>query len=87
MDRAELRHAIAALIAEATLGAVPATDALAATEPLHDLGLDSLGWLRLIDAVESAYGVDLDAAGADLRRITVEQIIDRLATPSRDRLA
>lgn len=78
MEPTELRHQIARLVAEATDGAVPAAEALTSTEPLHDLGLDSLGWLRLIDAVESAYGTDLDQDGADLRSVTLTQVVDRL---------
>ncbi|GAA4716546.1 acyl carrier protein [Phytohabitans rumicis] len=81
MERAELRRRVATLIAQATDGAVPANAALAGAEPLHDLGLDSLGWLRLIDAVEAAHEVDLDLGGTDLRRITVEHIVDMLANP------
>ncbi|GLH98151.1 acyl carrier protein [Phytohabitans aurantiacus] len=77
-DRSELRQSVATLISEATAGAVPATEALAGGVALYDLGLDSLGWLRLIDAVESAYGVELDLGTTDLRSLTIDQIIAHL---------
>jgi acyl carrier protein len=80
MDRADLDTRVAQLIDDATGGAVPAADALDGDTPLFELGLDSLGWLRLIDAIEIAYQIDLDLSGSDLRLITVGQIVDRLAS-------
>jgi acyl carrier protein len=56
-----LRERLAALVASASDGAVSAADALASEHSLRALGLDSLGYLRLIDAVEAAYGVDISA--------------------------
>jgi acyl carrier protein len=45
---------------------------------LYDLGVDSLGWLRLIDAIERHYGVDIDISGADLRDATVQTLVEKI---------
>jgi acyl carrier protein len=79
MGRPELYATVAQLIEQAAGSTVAAADALASDVPLFDLGLDSLGWLRLIDAIEAAYQVELDLSGTDLRRVTFGEIIDQLA--------
>jgi acyl carrier protein len=56
----QVRQAIADMIAEASDGAVTAADALAGQHPLSALGLTSLARIRLIDAIEDTYAVDLD---------------------------
>ncbi|MEV7230109.1 MULTISPECIES: acyl carrier protein [Polymorphospora] len=58
-----LHQRLAELVHEATGGAVPVADALAGDVPLVALGLDSLGLLRLIDAIESEYDVEIDLQG------------------------
>ncbi|MCW6010525.1 acyl carrier protein [Micromonospora sp. CPCC 205371] len=79
MGRPELYATVAQLIEQATGSTVAAADALASDMPLFDLGLDSLGWLRLIDAIEVAYQVEFDLSGTDLRRVTFGENIDQLA--------
>ncbi|NUW41376.1 acyl carrier protein [Nonomuraea rhodomycinica] len=56
----ELRERLAGLVAEATDGEVEAAEVLAGTARLADLGVTSLGFLRLIDAVETEFGVEVD---------------------------
>ncbi|UWE12567.1 acyl carrier protein [Actinacidiphila bryophytorum] len=62
------KRRLAELVAEASDGAITADQALTTRLPLTDLGLTSLSRMRLIDAVEDEYGVDieLDGAGWDL---------------------
>lgn len=78
MEPGDTRRRVADMVGEASSGAVSPVDALAADASLFDLGLDSLGWLRLIDAVEIGYGVDLTLGGRDLRVVTADQIVDLL---------
>jgi acyl carrier protein len=63
-----IKQRLAQLVAESSDGAITADQALATTLPLTDLGLSSLSRMRLIDAVEDEYGVeiDLDDTGWDL---------------------
>lgn len=54
----ELHRELAALVVEASDGQISAAEALAEQpEPLGLLGLTSLGFVRLIQAVEVRYGV------------------------------
>ncbi|SCL34837.1 Phosphopantetheine attachment site [Micromonospora nigra] len=57
------RRHIAELVSQATEGVVGVEDALAG-ESLVVLGVDSLGLLRLVDAIEQTYGVEIDLYGA-----------------------
>lgn len=59
----QLQHRLAELLNEATGGTVGMSEALAGNVPLVALGLDSLGLLRLIDAIETEYGVEIDLQG------------------------
>jgi len=58
-----LRATLARMVAEATDGDVTAADALAGRAPLPALGMTSLAYVRLIDAVEDRFGVTLDLEG------------------------
>ncbi|MBN6052377.1 acyl carrier protein [Nonomuraea sp. RK-328] len=62
MTDGELRERLASLVAEATDGEVEAAEVLAGPARLTDLGVTSLGFLRLIDAVETEFGVEIDPA-------------------------
>lgn len=55
-----LRQQLAEMIAAASDGNVSVVDVLAARHPLSALGLTSLARIRLIDAIEDSFGVDLD---------------------------
>ncbi|MFY1691173.1 phosphopantetheine-binding protein [Plantactinospora sp. WMMB782] len=55
-----LRRELASLVEAATDGEVPASQALRAEETLNALGVSSLGFLRLIDAIEARFGVEFD---------------------------
>ncbi|SCG39746.1 acyl carrier protein [Micromonospora coxensis] len=59
MGGTDLRERIAELVSEATAGEVGA-DAVLAGGSLVALGVDSLGLLRLVDAIESEYGVEIE---------------------------
>ncbi|HEU4422434.1 MAG TPA: acyl carrier protein, partial [Pilimelia sp.] len=59
----DLRAALAELVAEAADGDVTAADALAGRAPLPVLGMTSLAYVRLIDAVEERFGITLDLEG------------------------
>lgn len=61
--RDTLELEVAGMVAAATDGDVDATEALAENDSLARLGVGSLAYLRLIDAVERRFGVlvDLDA--------------------------
>ncbi|GHJ47709.1 hypothetical protein Cs7R123_50510 [Catellatospora sp. TT07R-123] len=60
MSATTLETELAELVAQAGEGAVTAAQALAEPTSLGLLGLTSLGFLRLIHAVERRYGVALD---------------------------
>jgi acyl carrier protein len=64
------------MIAEATDGDVTAADAFAGRAALPALGMTSLAYVRLIDAVEDRFGVTLDLEG-DLSYLDT---LDALAT-------
>jgi acyl carrier protein len=66
------------LVSAASSGAVSVSAALAGDARLGDLGLDSLGLLRLVDAVEVEYGVELDLAGG-AGFSTVDAIVAEIA--------
>ncbi|MFD0889812.1 acyl carrier protein [Streptosporangium algeriense] len=61
-----VRERLAAMVASASDGAVTAEEALNATVPLSALGVTSLAQMRLIDAVETEFGVEIDLSGDGL---------------------
>jgi acyl carrier protein len=69
---------LAELIAAATEGEVPANSVLAGDASLTDLGMDSLGFLRLLDAIELDYAIEFDLDGTQALPDTVDAIADRL---------
>jgi acyl carrier protein len=74
-----LRRRIAALVEAASDGMITATDALAADRSLGALGLTSLGYLRLADAVELEFEVELDL-GAAVAVDTLDGIVAQIVT-------
>jgi acyl carrier protein len=78
MSRDALRLRLADLVATATDGEVAADDVLAADASLTDLGVGSLGFLRLIDAVEAEYGIELTLDGEEPLPDTIDAFADRL---------
>ncbi|MEW9550541.1 acyl carrier protein [Nonomuraea sp. NPDC050783] len=75
-----LERRLAELVAEASEGAVSAEAALAGEHSLSALGLTSLARIRLVDAIEDVFGVDVDLGagpGADLS--TAEHVGDLAA--------
>lgn len=81
MTITDLHHDLADLIAEASDGQITAAQALADPVPLGLLGLTSLGYVRLIQAVERRYGVavepDDDLAALDTVEALVEYLRER----------
>ncbi|GAA3035120.1 acyl carrier protein [Streptosporangium longisporum] len=61
-----VRERLAAMVASASDGAVTAGEALTTTVPLSALGFTSLAQMRLIDAVETEFGVEIDLSGDGL---------------------
>jgi len=58
-----VKERLAAMVASASDGTVTAGEALAATVPLSALGVTSLAQMRLIDAVETEFGIEIDLSG------------------------
>ncbi len=58
----QLRQTLARLIAEASSGTIGSGDALEGSS-LRALGLDSLAALRLIDAIDVEFGVEVEVGG------------------------
>ncbi|MGP3918216.1 phosphopantetheine-binding protein [Nonomuraea sp. 10N515B] len=59
-----LRERVAALVAQASDGELTTAEILAADCSLTALGLTSLGYIRLIDAIEDAFGFDVELNGS-----------------------
>jgi acyl carrier protein len=78
MSNDALRRRVAELVSSASQGAARTDDALAGETPLHDLRLDSLGLLRLVDALELEYGVEIDLTDSRVRLDTVDAIVASL---------
>ncbi|HEU5267418.1 MAG TPA: phosphopantetheine-binding protein [Actinocrinis sp.] len=81
MTVTDLHHDLADLIAQASDGQISAAQALAEPVPLGLLGLTSLGYVRLIQAVERRYDVtiepDDDLAALDTVDALVEYLRER----------
>lgn len=75
-----VREQIATLVEAASDGAITATDALVTGRSLGALGLTSLGYLRLADAVELEFGVELDL-GAAVAVDTLDGIVAQVLPP------
>ena len=76
----DLRSRLADMIADASDGEIAAELALAGDHSLAALGLTSLALIRLIDAIEDAFGVELDL-GADLLSFdNIDAIASQVAT-------
>ncbi|BCJ62211.1 acyl carrier protein [Micromonospora endophytica] len=78
MTDSERRERIAELVAEATAGEVSAADVLAGGS-LVALGVDSLGLLRLVDAIELEYGVEVELNVAGRPVDTLDDLVALLA--------
>lgn len=59
-ETGRIRHMLADMIAEASDGEVSAEQALEGGHSLAALGFGSLALIRLIDAIEDTFGVDVD---------------------------
>lgn len=79
MDSTALRGRLAELVSEATGGEVP-TDDLLAGGSMIALGVDSLGLLRLVDAIELEYDVEVELTGSGRPLDTLDDLVALLAT-------
>lgn len=75
-----LRERVATLVAQASEGALTTDEVLGADCSLPVLGLTSLGYIRLIDAIEDEFAIDIESDG-DLDTLDglVAYLSDRLA--------
>ena len=78
MGSTELRERIAELVGEATGGEVSVADVLAGGSMIA-LGVDSLGLLRLVDAIELEYGVEVELNGPGRPLDTLDDLVALLA--------
>ncbi|WP_066937567.1 acyl carrier protein [Microtetraspora fusca] len=80
-----LRERLAELVSRASGGELAAADVLASDRSLPALGVTSLVYLRLIDAIEVEFGCDVDLDGPFLD--TLDGLADHLANRLAGRLA
>jgi acyl carrier protein len=78
MGTTEPRQRIAELVSAATGGEVPVADLLAGGS-LVALGVDSLGLLRLVDALELEYGVEVDLQAPGRGLDTLDDLVALVA--------
>lgn len=74
-----LQSRVAALVETASDGDVRRSDVLVPGASLSAAGLGSLGFLRLIDAIEREFGVALDPDGGFAELDGVDVIAEQLA--------
>ena len=77
-----LRQRLAELISTATGGMVRADDVLSGASILN-LGVDSLGMLRLVDAIEQEWGAEVDFDDLGHRIQTVDDLVELVSSASR----
>ena len=77
IDRSVLREHVAGLIAAASDGALSAAEALLPDASLTELGLNSLGVLRLIDVIDAEYGIDVAPNGMTPPD-SIDALVDRM---------
>ncbi len=73
-----LKTRLAHLVAESCEGTVSVEQAMSAEVTLRDLGVTSLAYLRLIDAVENEFGVYVDMEGDVAYLDTIAGLADYL---------
>ncbi|MBG0815918.1 acyl carrier protein [Planomonospora sp. ID82291] len=71
------RRRLAEMVAEASDGEITAEEALAAEVPLTALGFTSLAQMRLIDAVESEFGIEFDLSSAGISALNDLDALER----------
>ncbi|MFV2020625.1 acyl carrier protein [Micromonospora sp. LOL_023] len=74
MDEAKLRQRVAELVSAATGGDVPVGQVLGGGS-LVAMGVDSLGLLRLVDAIESELGVEVEFDAPGRKLDTVDNLV------------
>ena len=61
--RHDMKTRLAELVSESSDGSLTVAEILEATVPLAYLGVTSIAQMRLIDAIEREYGVEIDLSG------------------------
>lgn len=74
MDATTLRQRVMELVSEATGATVP-VDQLTNGGSLIAAGVDSLGLLRLVDAIEAEFGVEVEFDGPGQRMDTLDDLV------------
>ncbi|MFJ8687846.1 phosphopantetheine-binding protein [Micromonospora wenchangensis] len=82
-DPTDLRGRLADLVSEATGGEVAATDLLTGGSMVA-LGVDSLGLLRMVDAIESEYDVEVELNGPGRPLDTLDDLVALLTAAAPD---
>ena len=77
------RRELAQLMSDVTTGDIGVDEAMAEGVSLRDMGMNSLGLLRLLDVLELRYGVEIDTGDGGLQNSTLDALLDRItaATP------
>ena len=78
-DTERLRRMLADMISQVSEGEIGTEDALAGDYTLSALGLTSLAQIRLIDAIEDTFGVEVDLSGDLAVFERVDTLADHLA--------
>ena len=74
MEEDELRQRVAELISAATGGELTPVELLGGGS-LVALGVDSLGMVRLVDAIEAEYGVEVELNAPGPRLDSVDDVV------------
>ncbi|WP_182880144.1 acyl carrier protein [Microbispora sp. H10949] len=85
MTAGQYRRALADLVAEVSEGAIGAEEALAGERSLSALGLTSVARVRLVDAIEDTFGIEVGLGGdwASLESVdALAALVSRAAEPA-----
>lgn len=74
-----LATSLAKMVAEASDGLVSAEEVLSTRHSLSALGLTSINLIKLMDAIDDAYGVDVDPGLVDDFPHLVSHVAEQLA--------
>ncbi|MEV0006706.1 phosphopantetheine-binding protein [Streptomyces sp. NPDC047973] len=81
----DTRTRVARLISDATEGQIGPDEILDADVTLLELGVGSLAILRLADALEEEFGIELDLGGPSFRTESLDTLTARILGPDAGR--